>query len=198
MSAQPPRNLGPTQHISSKDSAMSMSSINGSTSAYDAYFNFAQKQSASSDSPDRATLNSFSTQQTVTAINTSTGAAETQTLRATPMAVAWAPQMFVQGDKNNDDALSLDEFQAQLSRVGVGADDAKQLFSSFDTSDDGLVSLTEFVTGVSRSISSGNQVFNDLMDSYTRDSDGNLDQSKTDSFLSAGQSKAETFWKNLG
>ena len=50
---------------------MSMSSVNGSTSAYEAYFSFAQKKSASSDSPDRATLNSFSTQKTVTAINTS-------------------------------------------------------------------------------------------------------------------------------
>ncbi|WP_321916205.1 EF-hand domain-containing protein [Paraburkholderia sp. J11-2] len=106
--------------------------------------------------------------------------------------------MFVQGDKNNDDALSLDEFQAQLSRAGVGADDAKQLFSSFDTSDDGQVSLTEFVTGVSKSISSGSQVFNDLLDSYTRDADGNLDQTKADNFLSAGLSLAETFWKNLG
>jgi hypothetical protein len=172
--------------------------VNSSASAYDAYFSFAQKQSSSSDSPDRATLNSFSTQQTVTAVNTTTGAAETQTLRATPLAVAWAPQMFVQGDKNGDDALSLDEFQTQLSRAGVGADDAKQLFKSFDTSDDGLVSLTEFVTGVHNSIASGSQVFNDLLDSYTRDSNGNLDQSKTDNFLSSGQSLAETFWKNLG
>ncbi len=177
---------------------MSISSVTGSTAAYDAYFNFAQKQSASSDSPDRDTLNSFSTQKTVTAINTSTGAAETQTLRATPLAVAWAPQMFVQGDTNNDDSLSLDEFQAQLSRIGVGADDVKQLFSSFDTSDDGQVSLTEFVKGVSKSIASGSQVFNNLLDSYTRDADGNLDQTKTDNFLSAGLSLAETFWKNLG
>jgi hypothetical protein len=177
---------------------MSMSSVNGSTSAYEAYFSFAQKQAASSDSPDRATLNSFSSQKTVTAVNTSTGAAETQTLRATPLAVAWAPQMFAQGDKNGDDSLSLDEFQAQLSRVGVGADDARQLFSSFDTSDDAQVSLTEFVAGVSKSISSGSQVFNDLLDSYTRDANGDLDQTKTDNFLSAGLSLAETFWKNLG
>jgi Ca2+-binding EF-hand superfamily protein len=177
---------------------MSMSSVNGSTSAYDAYFSFAQKQSTASDSPDRATLESFSTQKTVTATNTSTGATETQTLRATPLAVAWAPQMFVQGDKNGDDSLSLDEFQAQLSRVGVGADDAKQLFSSFDTSDDGQVSLTEFVKGISKSIASGNQTFNDLLDSYTRDANGNLDQTKTDNFLSAGEGLADTFWKNLG
>ncbi|MEX3940554.1 EF-hand domain-containing protein [Paraburkholderia sp. BR10937] len=177
---------------------MSVSSASSLNSAYQAYSSFAQKKnSASSDSPDAATLKGLTTRQVVTAVNTATGASETQTLQATPLAVAWAPQMFVQGDTNNDDSLSLEEFQAQLSRAGVAADAAKQLFKSFDTSDDGQVSLTEFVEGVSTSIKSGSQVFNDLMDSYTRDANGNLDQTATDNFLSAGVAKATAFWQNL-
>ncbi|MCX5537946.1 hypothetical protein M3A49_00245 [Paraburkholderia sp. CNPSo 3076] len=83
------------------------------------------------------------------------------------------------------------------SRAGVAADAAKQLFKSFDASDDDQVSLSEFVEGVSKSIESGSQVFNDLMDSYTRDANGNLDLAATDNFLSAGVAAEMAFWKNL-
>ncbi|HZZ13213.1 MAG TPA: EF-hand domain-containing protein [Paraburkholderia sp.] len=132
----------------------------------------------------------------MTAVNTATGAGESQSLQVTPLAVAWAPQMFVQGDQNNDDALSLDEFQAQLSRTGVSADTVKQLFQSFDTSNDGQVSIDEFVTGVRNDIVSGSQVFQKLMDSYTHDANGNFDQGTVDRFLSAGAAAADAFWKN--
>jgi len=177
---------------------MSISSLNSLTSAYQGYANSAQnKTSTSSDSPDTSTLEGFISQQTMTATNTTTGAAENQTMQSMPLAVAWAPQMFSQGDQNNDDSLSPDEFQAQLARVGVSADAAKQLFQTFDTSKDGQVSLSEFVTGVSNSIASGSHVFNDLMDSYTRDSNGNLNKAAMDNFLSTGLDAANTFWKNL-
>lgn len=176
---------------------MSISSVNSLISAYQAHSSSAQKKNLSSgDSPDKATLAGFTTRQTVEAVNTSTGATESQTLQSTPLAVAWAPQMFVQGDKNGDDSLSLDEFQTQLARAGVSADAAKQLFKSFDTSEDGQISLSAFVTGVNKSIASGSQIFNNLMDSYTRDANGDFDHAAADNFLSAGAAAANAFWKN--
>jgi hypothetical protein len=173
---------------------MSVSAINGSSSAYAAYSGYGQAKTPGS--PDKAALQGLTHRVTVEAVNTSTGAAESQSLQATPLAVAWAPQMYVQGDENNDGSLSLGEFQAQLARINVSAETAKQLFENFDTSGDGQVSLAEFVLGVSQSVSSGSQVFNNLLDSYTRDANGNFDSSAADQFLSAGASVAEAFWKS--
>lgn len=119
-------------------------------------------------------------------------------LKSMSLTLAWAPQMFVQGDTSRDENLTLDEFSQQLQRVGVTADAAKQLFNSFDTSTNGELSVMEFVEGLTRNYNSGDQLFTNLLNSYTHDKSGNLDAAATDSFLLKGEALAIKYQQAAG
>lgn len=175
---------------------MTISSVNSLTSAYQAFSNnTARKAPSAADSPSKASLADKSYQITVP-VTLSDGTTQNQTMTATPLAVAWAPQMFVQGDTNGDDSLSKSEFESLMSRAGQAVDDADKLFASFDQSGDGNLSLTEFVDGVNSSIKSGSDVFSKLMHSYVTDTYGNTDNNAMTSFLSTGSAEADAYWRN--
>ncbi|PRY04482.1 EF-hand domain-containing protein [Paraburkholderia sp. BL25I1N1] len=175
---------------------MTISSINSLVSAYQAYSNStARKAPSAADSPSATSLADKSYQVSV-AVTLPDGTTQNQSMTETPMAVAWAPQMFVQGDTDGDDSLSKTEFESLLKRAGETVANADKLFASFDQSGDGSVSLTEFVDGVNSSVNSGSDVFNKLMNSYVTGADGQTDESAMDSFLSAGAAEANAYWRN--
>lgn len=139
-----------------------------------------------------------------TIVNLSDGVASTviegnaASLTAVPLATAWAPQMLVQGDTNHDEQLDLKEFANQLQRAGVAAEAAKKLFASFDTSQDGLLSVDEFAKGVEASVDSGATVFSTLSDSYVRDAAGNIDEAARSDFLAKGRALADQYAQQSG
>jgi Ca2+-binding EF-hand superfamily protein len=119
-------------------------------------------------------------------------------LVGTPLSIAWAPETFVQGDTNEDENLDVGEFSEQLKRIGVTSEDAQKLFSSFDTSSDGKLSIFEFVDGVTQSIKNGEKQFTDLVNSYTQDKSGHFDQVATKDFLDKGAALAAKYEKAAG
>jgi hypothetical protein len=119
-------------------------------------------------------------------------------LSGTPLAAAWAPQMLVQGDLNQDEQLDTVEFAAQLHRAGVAAQEAQKLFDSFDTSSNGSLSIDEFVNGVKASIDGGDQLFSTLADSYIRDAGGKLNAAALNDFLEKGRALAEKYAQQSG
>ena len=116
------------------------------------------------------------------------------TLSGMPLAVAWAPQLFVQADADHDNKLTGTEFANLMKRGGMTTAAAQTLFQSFDLSNDGTLSMNEFVQGVAAVQASGNTAFGKVIDSYTTSQDGNLNQQSMQNFLSAGQSEAEKYW----
>lgn len=155
------------------------------------------KQSARApiESPSAAELANKSTLQSVV-VTLSDGSKKSDFLTATPLAVAWAPQMFVQGDSNGDRQLSKDEFETQMKRAGLAAEAADKLFKTLDSSDDGQLTVSEYVDGANDSIRAGNELFNRLMQSYTQDANGGMQKSAMDQFLKAGEDVASAYWKN--
>jgi hypothetical protein len=113
---------------------------------------------------------------------------------STPLAVAWAPQLFSEADVDGDGKLTSSEFADQLKRVGVSAAEAQKMFSSFDTSKDGTVSLAEFVQGVQVNISSGSTIYSQLAGSYISGQGGGNDAQSINQFLANGASEAEKYW----
>jgi hypothetical protein len=125
---------------------------------------------------------------------TSTVTEASGTLSSTPLAAAWAPQLFAQADTNQDGALTTSELAAQLKRVGVSADEAQKLFDSFDTSKNGSVSIDEYVKGVTADLARGSSLFNKVTDSYIAGQDGKTNESALQSFLSSGLEDAQKYW----
>jgi len=141
-----------------------------------------------------STTSSLSTVVTLSNGQTSTVTGGSETLSGTPLSVAWAPQLFVQADADQDSKLSGGEFEALMKRVGVTTEAAQTLFNSFDASNDGSLSMSEFVQGVAATQASGNPVFDKVIDSYTVQQNGNLNQQAMQDFLSAGEAEAEKYW----
>jgi Ca2+-binding EF-hand superfamily protein len=104
--------------------------------------------------------------------------------------------MFVQGDSSGDRQLSKDEFETQMKRAGLAAEAADKLFKTFDSSDNGQLTVSEYVDGANDSIRAGNELFNRLMQSYTQDANGGMQKSAMDQFLKAGEDVASAYWKN--
>jgi Ca2+-binding EF-hand superfamily protein len=101
--------------------------------------------------------------------------------------------MFFQANTSKNEKLTSSEFADQLKRVGVSAETASKLFKTFDTSKDGSLSVDEYVAGVRSINSSGNTMFSDLMNSYTRSPDGKVDHAAEDSFLKQGEALATKY-----
>jgi Ca2+-binding EF-hand superfamily protein len=118
----------------------------------------------------------------------------TGTVSSLPISVTAAPQLFVQADKDHDNALSLEEFKNQLKRVGVSSEAATQLFNSLNTSKGKNLSLDDFVNGVVSTNKAGNSVFQDLYVSYTTDEDGKFDMAIFNSLMAQGESVAGQYW----
>ena len=147
------------------------------------------------ESPGTAELADKSTRQSVV-VTLSDGTKKPDSLTATPLPVAWAPQMFVQGDSSGDRQLSKNEFETQMKRAGLATDAADKLFKAFDSSGDSQLTVSEYVDGVNDSIRAGNELFNTLMHSYTQDPNGGMHKSAIDQFLKAGEDVASAYWKN--
>jgi len=104
--------------------------------------------------------------------------------------------MFVQGDSSGDGQLSKDEFETQMKRAGLATAAADKLFKMIDSSDDGQLTVSEYVDGVNGSIRAGNGSFDRLMHSYTQDANGSVQKSAIDQLLKEGEDVASAYWKN--
>jgi Ca2+-binding EF-hand superfamily protein len=152
-----------------------------------------QAQSSESASSSPSTIVTLSDGTTSTVVE-----ADPSSLQATPLAQLWSPQMFVQGDQNQDTQIDEEEFGQQLARVGVSEDDAKKLFQTFDSSGDGKVSPEEFIQGIRNSLGSGSDLFKNLLNSYIDDASGKLDVAAFSAFMQKGQALAEQYVKQTG
>lgn len=108
-----------------------------------------------------------------------------------PLSVAWAPATYANSDTDGSDGLTIDEFTKELSRAGVDADTAKKLFSSFDKSNDGSVSMDEFVDGVTADNAKGSSTFQDLAMTYA------LDETAYLSFTNKGAAATDKYWNGV-
>ncbi|WP_397453055.1 EF-hand domain-containing protein [Pseudomonas sp. NA-150] len=115
---------------------------------------------------------------------------------AIPLTEAWGPQMFFQADTSKNEKLTSTEFADQLKRIGVSAETASKLFKTFDTSKDGKLSVDEYVAGIRSVSSGGNTMFSDLMNSYIRSPNGQIDSTAEDNFLKQGNALATKYWAN--
>jgi Ca2+-binding EF-hand superfamily protein len=174
---------------------MTISGINSSTSSYTA--NAAAKadeQAASTTAksvpsePQRSTVVTLS-DGSVSEVSTYSGK-----LSSMPMSVATAPEIFVQGDADHDNVLSLEEFTKQLKRVGVSSDAAAKLFDEINTSKSSGLSIDEFVKGVVATNAKGDSVFQDLYSLYTSDQSGKYRPEAFDSFIAQGATVARQYW----
>lgn len=176
---------------------MAIASISAAPAAYASAANQAGASTAKTQedaaAPAAAADGGASTIVTLSNGQSSSVTAYGGTLSGTPLAAAWAPQTLVAGDRNNDQQLGESEFADQLKRVGVSADDAKKLFASFDTSQDGSVDVDEFARGVSKDLANGSTVFTRLIDSYVRNDAGGVDGQSMSDFLSKGAALAQQY-----
>jgi len=113
-----------------------------------------------------------------------------------PLTEAWGPQMFFQADSSKNEKLTSSEFADQLKRIGVSAETASKLFKTFDTSNDAGLSVDEYVAGIRSINASGNTMFSDLMNSYSRSPDGQIDNAAQDNFLKQGEALATKYWSS--
>lgn len=148
---------------------------------------------------DQTQASSHSSQQASTVVTLSNGQTSSVTsssdgLTGTPLSVAWAPQMFAKADGDNSSSVTAAEFGKLLAQAGLTSDQASALFSSFDTSQDGVLSVDEFVDGVQNQENSGAKTFDSLLSSIVKGSDGSLDNQATDAFLAQGSAVADRYW----
>lgn len=174
---------------------MAVSGVNSSTSAYTSTTVAKPEDStpsipASSGStePQPSTTVTLS-DGTVSEVSTYTGK-----LSSMPMSVATAPEIFVQGDTDHDNSLSLQEFTQQLNRVGVSSDAAAKLFDEINTSKNANLSLDDFVNGVVAANKKGNSVFQDLFTLYTSDQNGKSSLEAFNTFMAQGAAVANQYW----
>ena len=147
-----------------------------------------QPQDSSSAAKQTSTVVTLSNGQTSSVTSASGG------LTGTPLSVAWAPQMFAKADTDNSTGVTADEFGKLLTQAGITSDQASALFSSFDTSKDGVVSVDEFVAGVQSQENTGSKTFENLLHSIVDNSDGSLNGQATDAFLAQGSAVADRYW----
>lgn len=174
---------------------MTISGINSSTSSYTA--NAAAKadeQAASTPAKSVPSEPQPSTVVTLSDGSVSEVSTYSGKLSSMPMIVATAPEIFVQGDADNDNALSLEEFTEQLKRVGVSSDAAAKLFDEINTSKSSGLSIDEFVKGVVATNAKGDSVFQDLYSFYTSDESGKYSPEAFDSFMAQGATVARQYW----
>ncbi len=116
----------------------------------------------------------------------------------TPLSECYAPQMLFQADQNKDAQLDIGEFSKQMKRVGVSAEMALTMFKSFDQSQDGQVSVKEFIAGIKSANATGDQLFQALVNTYTEDANGNFNEAKSGKFLSDGLDFANRYGPGRG
>ncbi|MEO8643486.1 EF-hand domain-containing protein [Pseudomonas sp.] len=109
-----------------------------------------------------------------------------------PLSEAWAPQLFVQAGGGKD--LDLSHFVKQLNRAGVSDANAQIMFKTFDKSGDGSLSLDEYYAGIKSGGSQNTELFQRLIDTYTRNADGSVNDTATNQFLAQGLAVASRFW----
>lgn len=109
-----------------------------------------------------------------------------------PLSEAWAPQLFVQAGDGKD--LDLSHFVKQLNRAGVSDANAQIMFKTFDKSGDGSLSLDEYYAGIKSGGSQNTELFQRLIDTYTRNADGSVNDAATNQFLAQGLAVATAFW----
>lgn len=110
-----------------------------------------------------------------------------------PLSEAWAPQLFVRAGGAGG-KLDLDQFSKQLAIVGVDSARAKSMFKDFDASGDGSLSVDEYYEGIKAGGEKYKDLFQSLIDSYTRNADGSANEQKTNQFLAEGLALATKFW----
>lgn len=116
----------------------------------------------------------------------------------TPLSECYAPQMLFQADKNKDAQLDIGEFATQMKRVGVSTDVALSMFKNFDQSQDGQVSVKEFIDGIRSANAAGEMLFQDLVNTYTQGANGKFDEAKSAKFLSDGLDFANRYGPGRG
>lgn len=109
-----------------------------------------------------------------------------------PLSEAWAPQLFVQAGGGKD--LDLSHFVKQLNRAGVSDANAQIMFKTFDKSGDGSLSLDEYYAGIKSGGIQNTELFQRLIDTYTRNADGSVNDTSTNQFLAQGLAVATAFW----
>ncbi|WP_460143237.1 EF-hand domain-containing protein [Pseudomonas sp. S3_B08] len=109
-----------------------------------------------------------------------------------PLSEAWAPQLFVQAGGGKD--LDRSRFVKQLNRAGVSDANAQIMFKIFDKSGDGSLSLDEYYAGIKSGGSQNTELFQRLIDTYTRNADGSVNDTATNQFLAQGLAVATAFW----
>ncbi|WP_460091720.1 EF-hand domain-containing protein [Pseudomonas sp. S2_E02] len=109
-----------------------------------------------------------------------------------PLSEAWAPQLFVQAGGGKD--LDRSHFVKQLNRAGVSDANAQIMFKTFDKSGDGSLSLDEYYAGIKSGGSQNTELFQRLIDTYTRNADGSVNDTSTNQFLAQGLAVATAFW----
>lgn len=174
---------------------MSVSGVNSSTSPYTPATTAKQGDSSSTvpsdSSSSQPTPSSVVTLSdgTVSEVSTYSGK-----LSSMPMSVATAPEIFVQGDADHDNSLSLDEFTQQMKKVGVSSDVAAKLFDDINVSKNTKLSLDDFVKGVVATNAKGNSVFQDLYVMYTAGKDGKFSFEASAAFMAQGAAVAQQYW----
>lgn len=112
---------------------------------------------------------------------------------ATPLSEAWAPQLFVQAGGGSA-TLDVSHFVRQLNRAGVSDAKAQIMFKTFDKSGDGSLSVDEYYAGIKAGGSQNTELFQRLIDTYTRNTDGSANDAATNQFLAQGLAVATAFW----
>lgn len=110
-----------------------------------------------------------------------------------PLSEAWAPQLFVQAGGGSKE-LDISHFVKQLNRAGISDANAQIMFKTFDKSGDGSLSIDEYYAGIKSGGSQNTELFQRLIDTYTRNADGSVNDAATNQFLAQGLAVATAFW----
>lgn len=68
------------------------------------------------------------------------------------------------------------------------------MFKTFDKSGDGSLSLDEYYAGIKSGGSQNTELFQRIIDTYTRNADGSVNDAATHQFLAQGLAIATAFW----
>ncbi|EJN34393.1 hypothetical protein [Pseudomonas sp. GM80] len=173
---------------------MSISGINNATQTY-----AAQSGKISQETESAVKSNSTSAKERPSTIVTlsdgTTSSVQPGTMKSSmPLSEAWGPQLFVLADKNGDKDLNDSEFAELMNRIGMPSDQAKELFSTFDTMNKNSLTIDEFAQGIKSNNSQGKDIFQNVIDTIILNPTGEVNESALQDFLKQGAAAAESYW----
>lgn len=173
---------------------MSISGITNTTQTYTAQSGKISQESESAvDAVSTSTPERPST--IVTLSDGTTSSVQPGTMKSSmPLSEAWGPQLFVLADTNGDKNLDDSEFAELMNRIGMPSDQAKELFSIFDTMNKNSLTIDEFVQGIRTNNSQGNKIFQNVVDTIILNPSGEMNESALQDFLKQGAVAAESYW----